>query len=100
MRFKAEVLETVKWIPKGRVSSYAEVARALGRPGAARAVGQALRRNPSPIKVPCHRIVMSDGRLGGYALGTARKKKLLIKEGVKIKNNKINLNVFGVSLAP
>ncbi len=93
--FTIEVLDFVKTIPRGRVSTYAGVARALGRPGAARAVGQVLKRNPEPVTIPCHRVVMSDGNLGGYTpSGTGKKRKLLAEEGIIFDGRKIDLHVF------
>jgi methylated-DNA-[protein]-cysteine S-methyltransferase len=82
--FERRVLEQLRAIPRGQVRTYREVARALGRPGAARAVGQACARNPIPLIIPCHRVVRSDGRLGGYSLrgGVALKRRLLVWEGV------------------
>lgn len=67
-------------IPYGETSTYAEVARAIGRPDAARAVGQANHRNPISIVVPCHRVVGSDGRLVGYGGGLWRKQWFLAHE--------------------
>ena len=64
-------------IPRGQTCSYAELAARAGRPGAARAVGQAMARNPWPIIVPCHRVVASDGGLGGYGGGLDMKERLL-----------------------
>jgi len=64
--------------------TYAEVARAIGRPKAARAVGNALNKNRDP-EIPCHRVIRSDGRIGGYNKGTARKMRMLKKENVKPK---------------
>ena len=55
-------------IPAGKVSTYGDLAKALGNPLASREIGKILGRNPNPIKVPCHRVVMSDGKVGGYAL--------------------------------
>ena len=63
------VLEAVRAIPRGTVRSYGEIARAIGRPGAARAVGGAVGRNPVGLLVPCHRVVAGDGTLGGYGGG-------------------------------
>jgi len=91
-KFTLRVLELVKKIPKGRVSTYKELGKALGRRGQVyRAVGRALKENPCPVKIPCHRVVCSDGSIGGYSgKGGIRKKiKLLEKEGIKIKNGKI-----------
>ncbi|MGE4275134.1 MAG: MGMT family protein [Candidatus Methanomethylophilaceae archaeon] len=77
----------LKQIPSGRVCSYGDLANSIGRPGYARAVGRLLSRNPEPIIVPCHRVVRSDGRLGGYMgdhKGAERKKELLEAEGVEV----------------
>lgn len=79
--FDRRVLETARTIPYGEVISYRELARRIARPQAARAVGNALGRNPVAIVVPCHRVVRSDGSLGGYGGGIAYKKKLLAIEG-------------------
>ena len=70
------------------ISTYAEIAKSLDSK-AYRAVGNAMANNPQPISVPCHRIVRSDGSLGGYALGIDKKIQLLKKEGILIKDNKI-----------
>ena len=64
-------------IPRGSTISYAELARRVGRPGAARAVGQALGSNPVPILLPCHRVVAADGTLGGFGGGLTVKQRLL-----------------------
>jgi AraC family transcriptional regulator of adaptative response/methylated-DNA-[protein]-cysteine methyltransferase len=78
--FQCRVWEELRRIPYGRTRSYGEVAAAIGKPGAARAVGHACATNPVPLVVPCHRVVRGDGGLGGYGLGIARKKKLLEQE--------------------
>lgn len=80
--FQQAVLRAEHAIPRGRVSTYGLIARHLGRPGASRAVGNALATNPFPILVPCHRAVRSDGALGGYQGGPAMKRALLEREGV------------------
>ena len=80
--FGRRVLEEVHRIPRGRVATYGMIARALGSPGATRAVGSACARNPLPLFIPCHRVVRSDGTLGGYAGGAALKRLLLEWEGV------------------
>jgi methylated-DNA-[protein]-cysteine S-methyltransferase len=79
--FQRAVLEELARIPYGHVDTYGGLARRIGKPQAARAVGGALNRNPIPIVVPCHRIVGSGGRLTGYAGGLARKQALLGLEG-------------------
>jgi methylated-DNA-[protein]-cysteine S-methyltransferase len=80
--FQQSVLRAEHAIPRGRVSTYGLIARHLGKPGAARAVGNALATNPFPIIVPCHRAVRSDGALGGYQGGPAMKRALLEREGI------------------
>jgi methylated-DNA-[protein]-cysteine S-methyltransferase len=79
--FGERVLRAAAAIPFGQVRSYAELARAINAPRAARAVGAALGRNPLPIVIPCHRILRSDGSLGGYAYGPEVKQRLLALEG-------------------
>lgn len=69
-------------IPPGKVTTYGDIAKSLGHPQASRAVGRILNKNPNPIKVPCHRVVMSDGSVGGYAFGKSTKKQLLESEGL------------------
>lgn len=81
-----DVYDLLLKIPAGKVSTYGDLARALGNPSASRAIGRILGENPNPIKVPCHRVVMSNGQIGGYAYGTARKRQLLEKEGVALTN--------------
>jgi methylated-DNA-[protein]-cysteine S-methyltransferase len=81
-----DVYDLLLKIPAGKVSTYGDLARALGNPSASRAIGGILGENPNPIKVPCHRVVMSNGQIGGYAYGTARKRQLLEKEGVSLTN--------------
>ena len=78
--FKSKVLKIVKKITKGRVMTYKEIAWRVGRPLAYRAVGNILSRNYNP-GIPCHRVIRSDGKLGGYNRGARRKKILLEKEG-------------------
>jgi methylated-DNA-[protein]-cysteine S-methyltransferase len=84
--FQRQVLQAASRIPRGQVRTYSEVARAIGRPGAGRAVGQALSRNPVPIVVPCHRVLAADGTLRGYlgSSGVATKERLLRLEGASI----------------
>lgn len=88
MMFKERVWAVAKKIPRGRVSTYGEIARALGCKGASRAVGNALNANRSK-SVPCHRIVRSGGALGGFNRGSAAKSKKLEAEGVRVKRGKI-----------
>ena len=76
-------------IPAGNVSTYGDLAKALGNPSASREIGRLLGKNPNPIVVPCHRVVMSDGKLGGYAYGSTRKRELLEKEGISFTDKKV-----------
>jgi len=78
--FQRRVWEALRAIPSGETRSYAEVARSLGRPRAARAVARACATNPAAIVIPCHRVVGSDGRAGGYRWGRERKRALLQRE--------------------
>lgn len=87
--FSDEVYALVIQVPEGAVSSYGELARALGNAKASRAVGRILGKNPDLVTVPCHRIICSDGRIGGYALGVAGKTRLLRREGVKVCRGKV-----------
>lgn len=86
--FTEKVRSVVRKIPKGKVLTYAEVARRAGSPGAVRAVGNILTKNRDP-EVPCHRVVRSDGGVGGFFWGTAKKVEILKKEGVNINKEKI-----------
>jgi methylated-DNA-[protein]-cysteine S-methyltransferase len=81
--FQRQVLEAARRVPRGSVATYGELGRRIGRPRAARAVGQALGSNPVPIVVPCHRVLASDGSLGGYSGrgGLRTKRRLLALEG-------------------
>jgi methylated-DNA-[protein]-cysteine S-methyltransferase len=85
----ADVYEVLTRIPKGKVSTYGDIARAIGSQGASRAVGKILNMNPNPVVVPCHRVVLSDGRIGGYAFGTNRKKQLLVSEGLRFHGDRM-----------
>ena len=81
--FEERVYAIVRRIPRGQTRSYRWVAVQLGHPGLARAVGQALHHNPDTRRTPCHRVIRSDGTLGGYAKGSTRKRALLRREGVR-----------------
>ncbi|MCD4779915.1 MAG: MGMT family protein [Candidatus Omnitrophica bacterium] len=78
--FQWDVLRATLTIPLGETRTYQWVADKIGRPKAVRAVGQALRRNPYPIMIPCHRVIKSDGSLGGYAGGPSTKKERLLNQ--------------------
>ncbi len=94
--FRARVHAVCRKIPRGRVATYQELARALNRPSAGRSVGNALHRNPFAPAVPCHRVVRSDGHLGGFARGPAAKARLLRAEGISINRGHIDLPKFAM----
>jgi AraC family transcriptional regulator, regulatory protein of adaptative response / methylated-DNA-[protein]-cysteine methyltransferase len=82
--FSARVWREIQKIPRGEIRSYARVAKSLRKPGAARAVGQACGQNPVPLVIPCHRVISSDGGLGGFSGDLRWKKSLLDLEGVRL----------------
>lgn len=81
-----DVYALLSKIPSGKVSTYGDIAKALGHPKAARAIGRIIANNPNPILVPCHRVVKSNGEIGGFAYGEQRKRQILEKEGIKFQN--------------
>jgi len=89
--FQEAVWQELRKIPLGETRSYADIANAIGEPTATRAVGTANGSNPVAVLVPCHRVIRSDGTLGGYAGGLDRKKQLLAAEGARIPQPDLNL---------
>ena len=89
MDFDDSVMRISAQIPKGKVTTYKEIALALGGAGYSRAVGNALNGNKKPVVIPCHRVIRSNGDIGGYAGGTEKKIRLLASEGVKVANGKV-----------
>ena len=89
--FQIKVWKAIAKIPKGKVKTYKELAKSIYMPKAARAVANACGKNPYPIKIPCHRVIRSDGTLGGYSGkgGIMKKRNLLKDEGVTIVNEEI-----------
>jgi len=87
--FQKDVLRLTAEIPYGEVRTYGGLARELGKPGAARAVGNALGSNPLPILIPCHRVIGTDGRLHGYAGGLDAKAFLLTLEGLRVEGDRV-----------
>jgi methylated-DNA-[protein]-cysteine S-methyltransferase len=83
----------VATVPEGKVTTYQEIAHALGTK-AYRAVGNAMNKNPHAPKIPCHRVVRSDGSIGGFAREAEKKARMLEKEGVDIKDGKVDLGRF------
>lgn len=94
MKFNEEVYFLLKKVPRGKVVSYKDIAVRLNS-RAYRAVGSALNKNKSLIKIPCHRVIKSDGNVGEYVLGRKKKIQLLRKEGIKILNGKVDMKKYG-----
>lgn len=82
--FERAVLLKALEIPRGELRPYGWIAREIGRPGAVRAVGSALNKNPIPLLIPCHRVVRSDGQIGEYAFGSSMKRAILASEGLDL----------------
>mgnify|MGYP001584157386 CR=1 FL=1 len=91
--FNERCYKLLQKVPRGKVTTYQELARTLGTK-AYRAVGNAMHANPYAPKVPCHRVVKSDGRIGGFASGTKKKIEMLKKEGVEIIDSKVDLEKY------
>lgn len=87
--FQSQCYEALKKVPRGKVITYGGLAEMIGMPKAHRAVGSAMHKNPFAPKVPCHRVVKSNGDLGGFSIDTKVKIKRLQEEGVMVSNNKI-----------
>lgn len=92
--FNLKCYELLKKVPKGKVVTYKEIARKLGSHGY-RAVGNAMNHNKDLKHIPCYKVIRSDGRVGGYALGVKKKIELLRKDGIVINNDKIDLKKYG-----
>ena len=88
MNFNQKCYELLSQIPQGKISTYKQIANILNTK-AYRAVGNAMAKNPNPIIVPCHRVIKSNGHIGGYALGIKKKISLLKNEGIVIKKGEI-----------
>ena len=82
--FQRKVWNTLRKIARGQTKSYGEIARAIGRPKAVRAVGGACGANPIPVLVPCHRVLAANGKVGGFSGGLNWKRELLAREGVSL----------------
>jgi methylated-DNA-[protein]-cysteine S-methyltransferase len=88
MNYQRNLERLLQKVPKGKVTTYRELAHAMNT-RAYRFVGQLLHKNPHPDKYPCYKVVQSDGRLGGFALGQAEKIRRLEADGITIKNGKV-----------
>ena len=89
MSLEQKIYKKLLQVPKGQVTTYGELAKAVGLENGQRAIGKIMNKNPYPVIIPCHRVVMSSGKIGGYAYGEEIKSNMLAKEGIKIQNGKI-----------
>lgn len=89
MNLDKKIYKKLLEVPKGKITTYGELAKAVGLKNGQRAVGKIMNKNPYPVIIPCHRVVKSDGKVGGYAYGEEIKSGMLIREGIIIKNGKI-----------
>ncbi|MCH7560578.1 MAG: MGMT family protein [Thaumarchaeota archaeon] len=89
MNLDQKIYKKLLEVPKGQITTYGELAKAVGLKNGQRIVGKIMNKNPYPVIVPCHRVVMSTGKIGGYAYGEQIKINLLNDEGIQIKNGKI-----------
>ena len=89
MKLEEKVYKKLLKVPRGMVTTYGELSKAVVIKNGQRVIGRIMNKNPYPVIVPCHRVIKSDGKIGGYAWGEKIKISMLSKEGVKIKNGKI-----------
>ena len=89
MNVQQKIFKKLLEVPKGQITTYGELAKSVGLKNGQRAVGRIMNTNPYPVIIPCHRVVMSTGKIGGYAYGEHVKIKMLNDEGIKIENGRI-----------
>ena len=89
MKIEEKIYRKLLEVPPGYVTTYGELAKAINLKNGQRVVGQIMKNNPFPVIIPCHRVVKSDGTIGGYAFGIERKVNILSKEGIKTSKGKI-----------
>jgi len=89
LKLEEKVYKKLVEVPTGMVTTYGELANAVGLRNGQRLIGRIMNKNPYPVIVPCHRVIKSDGKIGGYLWGEKIKINMLSKEGVKFKNGKI-----------
>ena len=89
MKIDKKIYKKLLQVPPGKITTYGELSRAIGFENGQRVIGQIMKKNPFPVIIPCHRVVRSDGKIGGYAFGLDIKRNMLTKEGICIKNDKI-----------
>ena len=89
MKIEEKIYKNLLMVPPGKIITYGKLADSIGLKNGQRLVGQIMSKNPFPVIIPCHRVVKSNGEIGGYAFGIKIKKNMLRKEGIQIKKNKI-----------
>ena len=89
MNLEEKIYKKLLDVPKGQIPTYGELAKAVGLKNGQRVVGRVMNKNPYPVIIPCHRVVMSTGKIGGYAYGEEIKEKMLHDEGIEISKGKI-----------
>jgi len=89
LTLSTRVYKKLLLVPKGKITTYGELSKAVGLKNGQRAIGMIMKKNPFPVIVPCHRVVKSDGKIGGYVYGERVKSRMLVNEGIKIKDGKI-----------
>ncbi len=89
MNLEQKIYKKLLEVPKGQITTYGDLAKAVGLKNGQRVVGKIMNKNPYPVIIPCHRVVMSTGKIGGYAYGEYIKIKMLRDEGIEIKGGKI-----------
>ncbi|MCA9812974.1 MAG: MGMT family protein [Nitrosarchaeum sp.] len=89
MNLDKKVYRKLLEVPKGKITTYGELAKAVGLKNGQRIIGRIMNKNPYPVIIPCHRVIKSDGKIGGYAYGGDVKSNMLAKEGITIDNGKI-----------
>ena len=89
MILSTKVYKKLLQVPEGKVTTYSDLAKAVGLKNGQRAIGTIMKKNPFPIIIPCHRVVKSNGKIGGYVYGERVKSQILAREGIKIKAGRI-----------
>ena len=89
MNLEQKIYKKLLEVPKGQITTYGDLAKAVGLKNGQRIIGKIMNKNPYPVLVPCHRVVMSTGKIGGYAYGEHVKMKMLSDEGIQIIDGKI-----------
>ena len=89
MIIEKKIYKKLLQVPSGKITTYGELSRAIGLKNGQRVIGRVMKNNPFPVIVPCHRVVKSNREVGGYAFGVDIKRNMLTKEGICIKNDKI-----------